>query len=108
MTTQPVAAREVAQVLAELALADPTGRVTEMSGPEVHQMPDLARRLLSARGSRRAVLPVRLPGRVGRALAGDGLLATGGGRRGTLTFGRWLDQEAAVGRRASAPPVASM
>jgi uncharacterized protein YbjT (DUF2867 family) len=106
MTTQPVAAKEVAQVLAELAVADPAGRVTEMSGPQVHQMPDLARRLLHARGSHRAVLPVRLPGRVGRDLAGDGLLPAGEGRRGTLTFDRWLDQDAAVARRATAPPVA--
>lgn len=89
MRTQPVAAREVAQVLTELALADPVADTIELAGPEVHRMPDLARRLLRARGSRRLVAPLRLPGRVGRDLATGGLLPTDG-LRGTQTFGQWL------------------
>lgn len=108
MTTQPVAAREAAQVLMELALAEPAGRITELAGPEVHRMPDLARRLLRARGSHRAVLPVRLPGRVGRALAGDGLLPMDGGRRGTQTFSDWLNEELSGAQRDVTSPNASL
>jgi uncharacterized protein YbjT (DUF2867 family) len=107
MTTQPVAAREVAQTLIELALAEPTGQITELAGPEVHQMPDLARRLLRARGAHRAVLPIRLPGRLGRALAGDGLLPTDGARRGTQTFSDWLNETLSVVRPDSTPPPAT-
>jgi uncharacterized protein YbjT (DUF2867 family) len=92
MMTQPVAAREVAQLLADLAPAEPSGETIELAGPDVHRMPDLARRLLRARGSRRIVVPVRLPGRVGRDLAGGRLLPTDG-RRGTQTFDEWLAQQ---------------
>ena len=90
MTSQPVAAREVARFLVELALAAPSGTTSEIAGPEVHRMPDLVRRVLRARGARRLVVPVRLPGRVGAAMAGDGLLPAGEGRRGTQTFAEWL------------------
>ena len=92
MTTQPVAAREVAELMVELALAGPSGTTSEIAGPEVHRMPDLVRRLLRARGSRRVVVPVRLPGKVGVAMAGVGLLPTGDGRRGTQTFSEWLGE----------------
>jgi uncharacterized protein YbjT (DUF2867 family) len=92
MTTQPVAAAEVAKVLVELALAAPSGVAPELAGPEVHHMPDLARRLLHAQGLRRFVLPVRLPGRVGRAMADAGLLPADGARRGVQTWAQWLHE----------------
>ncbi len=100
MTTQPVAAREVAQFLVELAMAEPSGTMSEIAGPEVRRMPDLARGLLRTRGSHRFVVPVRLPGKVGAAMAGGGLLPTGDFRRGTQTFADWLgESEADPGSR---------
>jgi uncharacterized protein YbjT (DUF2867 family) len=90
MTTQPVAAREVAAALVELALAPPSGMASELAGPDVAQLPDLVRRLLQAEGSHRLVVPVRLPGRTGRAMAAGGLLPAQGGRRGTQTWSAWL------------------
>jgi uncharacterized protein YbjT (DUF2867 family) len=98
MTTRPVAAHEVAQALVELALKQPSGQVTEMGGPEVHQMTGMARIVLRARGSHRVVLPVRLPGRVGRAMAGDGLLPTRPARLGTQTFAEWLREDSTAAR----------
>jgi uncharacterized protein YbjT (DUF2867 family) len=59
---QPVAAAEVAQRLAELAAGPAAGRVPDLGGPEVVGAADLARGYLRARGRRRLVLPVRLPG----------------------------------------------
>jgi uncharacterized protein YbjT (DUF2867 family) len=90
MRIQPIAAREVATALVGVALADPAGMAPEIAGPEQHDLPDLARRILRARGGRRRVLPIRVPGTVGRALAGGALLPTGPGPRGTETFGAWL------------------
>jgi uncharacterized protein YbjT (DUF2867 family) len=90
MRTQPVAAREVGARLAELAVGEPAGMTQELAGPEVFEMPDLVRRVLRARGSRRLVLPVRIPGAVGRAMAGGGVLPTGDAMLGKQRFEEWL------------------
>ena len=90
MTTQPIAAREVADALVALALAKPVGRAPDIAGPEQREMSDLVRALYHARGGHRLMVPVRLPGAVGRAMRGGGLLPTGEGPRGTQTFEEWL------------------
>ena len=90
MLSRPVAAREVALALAELARKEPVGLAPELAGPDEHWMPDLVRRLARAHGSRRVVVPVRMPGRAGRAMARGGLLPTGPGPRGRITFDAWL------------------
>src|SRR5690606_7901254 len=85
---QPVDARDVAQRLVELSLGEPAGRVADLPGPTVYDLGELSRSYLRARGKRRPLLPVRLPGKVGRAYrAGDNLSLTG-----TVTGSRtWED-----------------
>lgn len=90
MLSQPIAAREVGEALADLALAEPGGLVADLAGPEQHRMPALVRRVRDARGSRRPVLALRLPGRVGAGLAHGGLLPQQDGPRGRQTFDEWL------------------
>jgi uncharacterized protein YbjT (DUF2867 family) len=90
MRVQPVAAREVAGALATLAAGPAAGMAPELAGPEVHELGELAGRLLRARGERRPVVSLRLPGATGRALAGGGLLPQGPGPRGQVTFAAWL------------------
>ena len=90
MRVQPVAAHEVAAALAALVDEAPAGMAPELAGPEVHELVELARRVLAARGSRRPVLPVRLPGRAGRQMVEGALLPTGPGPRGRMTFDEWL------------------
>ena len=68
MTTQPIAAREVADALVVLALGDPVGRAPDIAGPERREMSDLVRALVHARGEHRLMVPIRLPGAVGRAV----------------------------------------
>lgn len=90
MRTQPIAAREVAQHLAQLVLAPAQGRAADLAGPQVEQLVDMARRVLRARHQRRLLVPVTLPGATGAAMKGDSLLPTGPGPRGRQTFDDWL------------------
>ncbi|MCG6497444.1 SDR family oxidoreductase [Kitasatospora sp. A2-31] len=81
---QPVDSREVAARLVELALDEPAGLVPDLAGPTVYPMAEMVRGYLRASGRRRPMLPVRVPGRVGRAYrAGDNLTLIGAqtGRR---------------------------
>ncbi|ATL26247.1 SDR family oxidoreductase [Streptomyces formicae] len=71
---QPIEVSEVADRLAELAVAHPAGRVPDMGGPEIHTFTDLARTYLRTTGKRRALLPVRLPGKTFRAARSGGHL----------------------------------
>lgn len=89
MRMQPVAAREVAQRLVELALGPALGAAPEMAGPQQHELVELARQVVQARGRRRLVVPLRIPG--GDAAANGGLLPAGGDYTvGTQTFEDWL------------------
>jgi uncharacterized protein YbjT (DUF2867 family) len=99
MRVQPVAAREVAEALADLATGPAVGYAPELAGPEVHDLPDLARRWLRATGSRRPVVPLRLPGAAGRAVVEGALLPTAPGPRGRETFDAWLAGVARAGAR---------
>ena len=86
MLCQPVAVAEVAARLAGLATGAPAGFARELAGPEQLQMTDLARAVVRARHLRRLVVPVRVPGATGRALATGGLLPDGPHDVGRLPF----------------------
>ncbi|SDT37721.1 SDR family oxidoreductase [Actinoplanes derwentensis] len=84
---QPVAVREAAAALADIAQDRPQGMAPELAGPRTEALTDMARRLIAAGGARRRpVLPVYLPG----GMSSGGLLPTGPGPRGTVTFSDWL------------------
>lgn len=95
---QPVAAREVAEALAELVEEEPAGRVQDLAGPRSHDAVDLVRRTLRARGAHRVVVPMRLPGPWGRAVR-TGLLPGSRVRRGSQTFREWLEDPARLPHR---------
>jgi uncharacterized protein YbjT (DUF2867 family) len=65
---QPVEADEVAARLVELALGPPAGLVPDIAGPKAYGMDELLRSYLRARGNRRPIVPVRVPGRAARAI----------------------------------------
>jgi uncharacterized protein YbjT (DUF2867 family) len=95
---QPVDVPDVAERLADLATAAPVGRAPDLAGPQVRSMADLARAWLTATGRRRAVLPVRLPGALARAVRDGGLVAPDHDD-GRITFEEFLS-----GRRVGARP----
>jgi uncharacterized protein YbjT (DUF2867 family) len=72
---QPVDAAEVAARLVELALGAPAGLVPDLGGPRVYEMAALVRSYLRARGKRRPILPVWLPGKAARAFRAGANLA---------------------------------
>jgi uncharacterized protein YbjT (DUF2867 family) len=75
---QPVDAGEVAARLAELTLGEPAGTVPDLAGPKIYAMGDLIRAYLRASGRRRLMMPVRMPGKAGRAYrAGENLSVEG-------------------------------
>lgn len=80
---QPVDTAEVADRLVELAVGTPAGLVAEMGGPAVYEMAELVRGYLRARGKRRPILPIWVPGAAARAFRAGANLAPDGtsGRR---------------------------
>ncbi len=72
---QPVDAGEVADRLVELALGTPAGLAPDMAGPRVYTVPGLLHPYLRARGKRRPMVPVPLPGKAARAVRAGANLA---------------------------------
>ncbi|PQZ53723.1 MULTISPECIES: SDR family oxidoreductase [unclassified Microbacterium] len=74
--TQPVAASEVGERLAELAAADPQGRVRDLAGPREEQLSDMVRAFARRTGFRGWIPRINVPGpqmagmRAGHALPG--------------------------------------
>lgn len=93
MRTQPVAAREVADRLLQLVLGSPRGDVPDLAGPKEELLIDMVRAYARAVRTRTSVIQVRLPGRMGQAMRGGGLLPSRAAERGTVSFQDWLDGE---------------
>lgn len=93
MLSAPMSAREVAAVLVDLADGPPQGRVPDIGGPRQEQMPDLVRRLLRHRGSRRPVIGLRVPGKAGKAMRSGALVPKDPGIVGFQTFDEWLAEQ---------------
>ncbi|MEU5392464.1 SDR family oxidoreductase [Streptomyces tibetensis] len=87
---QPVDSREVAARLAELALGAPSGLVPDLAGPHLHDLAALARPYLRLTGRRRPMLPVRIPGKAGRAYRAGENLAPTGAEEGKRTWEEFL------------------
>jgi len=90
---QPVDAREVAARLAELTLAAPSGPVPDMAGPRLYDLPALVRPYRQLLGRRnRPTLPVRVPGKVGRAYRAGANLTVEGAECGKRTWEEFLGE----------------
>jgi len=93
MPMQPVAAADVARVLADTAESDPSGGRISVAGPQVASVRELARTWLSATGRSAVLLPVPLAGSLGRALRAGALTAANADVSGVTTFAGWLAAE---------------
>ena len=90
MTSAPVAAVEVAAALIELAGEAPRPGHLELAGPGEHDMVDLVKRLVAARGLRARALGLRLPGQAAKAMCEGALLSDNPWRVGRQPFEEWL------------------
>jgi len=91
MVVQPIAARDVGEVLAEVATeAEPPVRA-EVAGPEREYLPDMAQALLHRLGARVMVLPFSLRGDAGPAVQGGALLPADEVHKRGPTFIEWLE-----------------
>lgn len=89
---QPVDVRDVGQRLAQLGLGEPAGRAPDFAGPQVRTVGDLARSYLSMVGKRRPIVPVRLPGKMFRAMrAGENVAPQHAA--GSITFEEYLAEQ---------------
>jgi uncharacterized protein YbjT (DUF2867 family) len=89
---QPIDVREVAARLIELASGPAQGRVPDMGGPQVRGVRDLAESYLRARGRRRLIVPLWLPGPAFAGLRRGGNLAPDQAV-GTIGFDQFLVEQ---------------
>ena len=93
---QSVDSGEVAARLVELTLDKPAGLVPDLAGPKVYGMADLIRGYLRARGMHRLMMPVRMPGKPGRAYRAGENLSLKGAAVGKRTWEDFLAQRIAT------------
>ena len=91
---QPVACADVARTVADAAEHEPRHGRVAIAGPDVVTARELARRWRRATGTRALLVPVPLPGKLGRALRGGALTASQPDVRGGVTFAAWLAGQA--------------
>ena len=95
---QPIGVGDLVTRLVELAGSGPAGRVADVGGPEVRDFRSFAEAYRAAAGSRRPIVPVRLPGATFHAFrAGANLVP--GRPYGTVTFERHLAEPAVLRNR---------
>jgi uncharacterized protein YbjT (DUF2867 family) len=89
---QPIAADNVADVLADVALAAPVNGTIEIAGPERERLSDLVGRFLSATGDRRVVTADPHAPYFGAELDDRSLTPGDHPRLGAIRFDDWLSQ----------------
>ncbi|GAA1864523.1 SDR family oxidoreductase [Asanoa iriomotensis] len=92
LLVQPIAPRDVAEILAEIAVGEPRGRYADVAGPEPQDLVDMARRTNEARGHTVTLVPT-WSGIFGPAMAGTVLLPGEGTRIAPTTFDEWLAEQ---------------
>ncbi|MEV4990294.1 SDR family oxidoreductase [Pseudarthrobacter sp. LMD1-1-1.1] len=96
MSTRPVAAKEVAAALVDAAEAGPKGRLPDLGGPRTEQLKSLVAAYLAKTHQRKRIVPLHLPGPMGKAMRNGSLIPVPGSAVGRQTFLEWLDAIAAV------------
>jgi uncharacterized protein YbjT (DUF2867 family) len=96
MKIQTIAAAEVARAVADVAVAAPARGRIRVAGPQILTGAELARTWRRVTGRTAVLLPVLVPGRLGRTLRDGGLTSARPDIRGTTTFADWLAAGGAI------------
>jgi uncharacterized protein YbjT (DUF2867 family) len=102
---QPMDIREAAMPMVRAIAAGPGGRLPDIGGPEVRTLGSLARPWLAARGLRRPVIHLPLPGKTAAAFR-RGYITCPEHKDGTLTWEEWLQATYGQNRAAASPYLA--
>ncbi|MEP7198256.1 MAG: NAD(P)H-binding protein, partial [Chloroflexota bacterium] len=94
---QLVDSGEVADALCGCAASSPAGRLPDMGGPDVLRFDDIARAWFAARGMRKPVLPLWLPGKIAHGFR-NGYHTCPQNRQGKVTWSEWLQRKYGAGR----------
>jgi uncharacterized protein YbjT (DUF2867 family) len=91
---QPVAADDVAQALADVALAAPLNGTSELAGPQAYPLEQIVRQALAAAGETRPIVTDPLAPYFGAVLEHGSLVpaATARPRLGAISYDAWLRQ----------------
>jgi uncharacterized protein YbjT (DUF2867 family) len=92
---QPLAADDVAAVVADVALAEPLNRTVELAGPEPIRQDNLVRQFLNATGDARVVITDPKALYYGIEVNDQSLTPGDNPRLGTIRFEDWLRQRQA-------------
>ena len=92
---QPIASDDVADVVADHALATPVNGIVEVAGPERFRMTDIVQRYLDAVGESSKVVADTSARYFGAALEDDTLVPSGTSRLGAVSFDAWMRQSKA-------------
>lgn len=93
---QPIAAAEVGEALAEIAVGEPRGLDRDLAGPREEQMTRMIRAYLAATGARRLVVNLTMPGAMGKGMRDGSILPGPDARLGTQTFDEWLAERSSA------------
>jgi uncharacterized protein YbjT (DUF2867 family) len=87
---QPIASDDVADFMAQIALAPPANTTIEIAGPERSRLSDLVGRYLKAMGDSRTVEPDTQARYFGARLEDGSLVSDNNPRLGRITFEQWF------------------
>jgi uncharacterized protein YbjT (DUF2867 family) len=91
---QPIASADVADAVADVALATPLNGTIEIAGPERAPLDEIVGRFLKANQDSREVIADVHAGYFGAKVNDQTLTAGEGARLGTIRFSDWLDRSA--------------
>ncbi|MFP5313585.1 MAG: SDR family oxidoreductase [Actinomycetes bacterium] len=91
MVTQPVAAQEVAVALVDAAEAGPQGRLPDLGGPQAEKLRSLVAAYLAKTQQKKRIVPLHVPGPMGKAMRTGALIPAPGSAVGRQTFLEWLN-----------------
>ena len=93
MKLQTIAAAEVAAAVADVTEGAPVRGRIRVAGPQIMTAADVARTWREVTGRRALLVPVPVPGKLGRALRRGALTASRPDVRGTTSFADWLSSQ---------------
>ncbi len=93
LLVQPIAQREVGEMVADVATGEPLRHHIDIAGPETQDIVDMARRSFAARGEQVRLVPT-WRGVFDDSMAGEVLLPGDNARLGSVTFDDWLAEGA--------------